>query len=54
MFEGAKKIKKKRLCVSISEETYNHINDIVSSKGLDKSKLVELILKNYITEYGKK
>lgn len=54
MLEGAKKIKKKRLCVTISEETYNMIDDIVSSKGLDKSKLVEVILKNYITEYGRK
>ena len=54
MLEDVKRIKKKRLCVSISEETYNLLDDIISSKGLDKSKLVDVILKNYISQYGKK
>lgn len=49
MYNGAKKIKKKRLCVSISEDTFDRLDKIVSSKGLDKSKLVDIIIKKYLS-----
>lgn len=49
MFEDAKKVTKKRLCITISQEIFDLLDSVVESKGLDKSKLIEVILKDYLT-----
>lgn len=43
-----KKKETKRLCVTISKELMDKIDVMVETKSLDKSKLVELILKTYL------
>jgi metal-responsive CopG/Arc/MetJ family transcriptional regulator len=42
------KIEKSRLCVTISKSLHDKIDEFVDSQGIDKSKLVEVILNSYI------
>jgi metal-responsive CopG/Arc/MetJ family transcriptional regulator len=44
----SKKKETKRLCVTISKDLMDKIDTMVEIKSLDKSKLVELILKLYL------
>jgi metal-responsive CopG/Arc/MetJ family transcriptional regulator len=42
-----KKKEKKRLCITISKELMDQIDLMVNTKSLDKSKLIEKILRPY-------
>ncbi len=52
-FNDVKK-KRKRLVISLSEDIMNRLDDHINSAGYDRSRLVEKILKIYLSKIEKK